>query len=94
MISGVIQSGFAGYQKSVSQAESAAGQIARAAVPPEGAGAVAPEQASDVNLSARPEVPIEESLVELKLSELQARASASVIRTGDEMLGTLIDTTA
>jgi flagellar hook protein FlgE len=30
-------------------------------------------------------------LVDLKISEIQVKASASVIKTGDQMLGTLID---
>jgi hypothetical protein len=33
-------------------------------------------------------------IVELKSSELQAKASAAVIRTADDLLGTLIDTKA
>lgn len=33
-------------------------------------------------------------IVELKNSELQAKASAAVIKTADELLGTLIDTKA
>lgn len=35
-----------------------------------------------------------ESIVSLKLAEVQGRTSAEVIRTADEVLGTLIDTTA
>jgi flagellar hook protein FlgE len=34
------------------------------------------------------------SLVDLKVSENQVKASAAVIKTADEMLGTLIDTMA
>jgi flagellar hook protein FlgE len=34
------------------------------------------------------------SLVDLKSSEQQVKASAAVIRTADDMLGTLIDTLA
>jgi flagellar hook protein FlgE len=34
------------------------------------------------------------SIVDLKSSELQVKASAKVIKTADDLLGTLIDTTA
>jgi hypothetical protein len=34
------------------------------------------------------------SIVDLKSSELQVKASAAVIKTADDLLGTLIDTTA
>jgi len=33
-------------------------------------------------------------IVDLKSSELQVKASAAVIKTADDLLGTLIDTTA
>lgn len=31
------------------------------------------------------------NLIDLKLSELDAKAAANIIKTGDEMLGTIID---
>lgn len=31
------------------------------------------------------------AMVDLRISEVQAKAAASVIRTGDQLLGTLID---
>lgn len=34
------------------------------------------------------------SMVDLKVSEQQVKASAAVVKTADDMLGTLIDTTA
>lgn len=34
------------------------------------------------------------SIVDLKVSEQQVKASAAVVKTADEMLGTLIDTMA
>ena len=34
------------------------------------------------------------AIVGLKVGELQVKASASVVRSGDQMLGTLIDTMA
>lgn len=38
--------------------------------------------------------PMTQSMVDLRLAERQVEASAAVVKTADEVLGTMIDTTA
>ncbi|WDE05602.1 hypothetical protein SG34_001260 [Thalassomonas viridans] len=51
------------------------------------------EPATAVNAAPRNEAPagLTESIVDLKVAEVQARSSAEVIQTADETLGSLID---
>lgn len=46
----------------------------------------------EVEASAQQNTPVTESLINLRLAETQAQASAKVIETADNMLGSLIDT--
>lgn len=47
------------------------------------------------NLSASPETTdLASSIVDLKIAEIQVKASANVVKTGSETLGTLIDALA
>ena len=80
MVDSVLSAGVRGMQAGVERAQSAASDIARA-------GTVAPERGDTVT-------DITEAAVELKVAEQQVVASASVVRTADEVLGTLVDTTA
>ncbi|MBK8970293.1 MAG: flagellar biosynthesis protein FlgE [Hahellaceae bacterium] len=79
MISGALQSGLGGIQEGMRRMEKAAGEIARAAQP---TNAENPEQKSG---------DLAEPLVELKLYENNVKASAKVVKTADEVLGTLLD---
>lgn len=92
----VLATGIAGVQSGINSAQSAAQKIATATTAPVGDEAVdAPSQnagageapASGLNA-------ITEGAVELVRSEQQVQASAAVIKTADETLGTLIDTVA
>jgi hypothetical protein len=47
------------------------------------------------NFSVSPEATdLAASIVDLKIAEIQVKASANVVKTGSEMLGSLIDTLA
>lgn len=77
-INSVLQTGVQGVQQGIQGAEQAATKIVRA-------GTVdGPSGANDVV----------EPIVELKLYERSVQASAQVVRTADEVLGTLLDTLA
>jgi hypothetical protein len=77
MVGSVLDSGVQGFQNGVRQVNQAATTIARA-------GTVEPEKASSLE-------EITTAAVELKSGELQAKASAAVIRSADEVLGTLVN---
>lgn len=83
MIESALAAGLQGVQTGIANANQAARDIATATTtrPSE-------QQSSsgeDVNAT------ITQAAVELKVSENQVKASAAVIRTADEILGTLID---
>lgn len=77
-VNSVLQTGVQGIQSSVKGMQDAAQKIAQT-------GTVdGPQSANE----------IVEPLVDLKLYEVSAQASAKVVQTADKMLGTLLDTTA
>ncbi|REL31102.1 hypothetical protein [Thalassotalea euphylliae] len=51
-------------------------------------------QAAQAGLAGESEPNLTEEVVNLRVAEFQARASAEVIQTADETLGTLLDVTA
>ncbi|RJG12323.1 hypothetical protein D3879_03225 [Pseudomonas cavernicola] len=53
-----------------------------------------PERAADSSQPAASSVDLASSLTELQVGKVEAQAGAKVIKTADEMLGTLIDTRA
>jgi hypothetical protein len=73
-----MSTGIQGLQAGFGRANQAAGEIARAGTTADTAG----------------KGDLATSLVDLKVSEQQVKASAAVIKTADDMLGTLIDTMA
>ena len=92
----VLATGLAGIQTGISSAQNAAQKIATATTAPIGEEAV---DASGQNENIDATQPsglnaITEGAVELVQSEQQVQASAAVVRTADETLGTLIDTIA
>lgn len=83
MIESALAAGLQGVQTGIANANQAARDIATATTTPRpGEQQDAPQ---DVNAT------ITQAAVELKASENQVEASAAVIRTADEVLGTLID---
>ncbi len=87
MVSGVLQVGLGGLQDSLRRMERSAGQIAGASVPN-------PQMLPAFESVRDPDTDRVEGLVDLKQQELAAKASLSVIRTADEVLGTLLDVMA
>ncbi|TNC81661.1 MAG: flagellar biosynthesis protein FlgE [Oleiphilus sp.] len=79
-INSVLNTGVQGVQRGIEGAERAASEIVRAGTVDGAAGS----NSNDVV----------ESLVDLRLYERSVEASAQVVRTADEVLGTLLDTLA
>ncbi len=76
-VNSIVSTGMQGLQSGLDRASRAAGEIARV-------GTTNPADNGQGGDLATP-------IVDLKLSELQVKASAAVIRTADEVIGTLID---
>lgn len=95
MVSDVLQSGISGIQRAQRDARTAAENIAQQIAP-----SYAPPPSTDSDTATNNVVSedrstsIDASLVDLKVSENQAKAATGVIRTADEVLGTLINTVA
>ena len=79
MISPILNTGLQGVQKGIEGAEEAASRIVKA-------GTVESAPASDAS--------VVEPMVDLKLYERSVEASAKVVKTADEVLGTILDTLA
>ena len=79
-INSAIQTGVDGIQRNLEGVERSASEIVRA-------GAVDGAAGSNSN-------DVVEAVVDLRLYERSVEASAQVVRTADEVLGTLIDTLA
>ncbi|MFC3912585.1 flagellar biosynthesis protein FlgE [Pseudaeromonas sharmana] len=75
-INGAMNSGITGFQRASSQVDQSAAKLASAAATPTAA-------ESTVNVT--------DELVSLKVAEQSGLASGEVIKTADEMMGTLID---
>lgn len=92
-----LSSGIGTLQSGQRRVEQAAAEIAGTAVgapaqplptAPQNQGGATPQASAD----QRPD--LAQSLVALRVGELQAQAGARLVATADEVLGTLIDTTA
>lgn len=92
-IQSAYSSGLEGFQIARSSAEQAAADIVANT-------AVNADQTSEVNTevnsaSSTSKVPdLNQSIVDLKVAEYQAKASTEVIQSADDSLGTLLDVTA
>ena len=84
-ISSTFTSGLAGFQKASTQLDNASARIAQASI-------AGNSSASHESSSSSP-ISISTELINMKVAEMQAKASAKVIGSADDMLGTLIDTT-
>lgn len=76
----LISTGLGAFQSGQQRLAQAGGEIAAATLP-----AMQPSQAA---------AEVTEQMVQLKVAEHEAAAGARMIRTADEVLGTLINTTA
>jgi flagellar hook protein FlgE len=84
---GLLEIGTAGLKDSLRRAEQAASDIASIGVP-------RASQPKDAVEPANATVDLSEAAVELIVAENQAKASAQLIETADDLLGTIIDTIA
>lgn len=96
-IKSAFNSGVQGFQDAQQQANEAALAIASETVysadnPSQGQAVNDANEAE--NTSAGDLSDLNQEIVELKVAEYQAKASANVIETADEALGTLLDVTA
>jgi len=89
-IQSAFNSGVQGFQRATEAADQAAADIAASTSASDDVDAV--NQATASNEQDIPD--LNQSIVELKVAEHQARASAEVIKSADDSLGTLLDVTA
>lgn len=86
-VSSAFNTGLAGFQDASAQLNNASARIASASMPEKNtAGGLQGDQTSGPD-----PISITTELINMKVAELQAKSSAKVISTADEMLGTLID---
>lgn len=89
-IQSAFNSGVQGLQRATEAADQAAADIVAETSASQEIGA-----ASQASAPSDQEIPeLNQSLVDLKVAEHQAKASTEVIKTADDSLGTLLDVTA
>ena len=96
-IQSAFSSGLQGFQKAKVDANQAAASIAaNLSISPEDFGVGQESNAATIsqNTVSGDLSNLNQSIVDLKVAEFQAKASANVIKTADEMLGTLLDVSA
>ncbi|GAA5133159.1 hypothetical protein [Thalassotalea piscium] len=100
-IQSAFNSGIQGFQNAQEQATQAASNIAQAVNFNDQTANVNEQAGNEVAVNNAPqstkanELPdLNQNIVDLKVAEYQAKASANVVKTADEALGTLLDVTA
>lgn len=98
-IQSAFNAGVEGFQKATERANEAAINIASSTLATNAVENTSQGERTLETQSAQVSAPtnvtdINNELVELKVAEHQAKASAEVVQTADEVLGTLIDVTA
>ncbi|MBL4900010.1 MAG: hypothetical protein JKX76_10290 [Colwellia sp.] len=89
-IKSAFNSGIQGFQKATEEANQAAENIVAAT-------SIRRDESTinQIPTNNEKKIPdLNQSLVDLKVAEFQAKSSAQVIKTADEVLGTLVDVTA
>ncbi len=93
-----IQSAFSsavqGYQRAEQGVREASAEIARQPVVEQEKRAELATPQAATSRDAEPARPVTEDLVKLRMEERNAQANARTLRTADQMVGTLINTTA
>lgn len=90
-IQSAFNSGVQGLQRATESASQAAADIAAET----GANTVNPASENEPATNAEQKIPdLNQSIVDLKVAEHQAKASTEVIKSADDSLGTLLDVTA
>ena len=94
-IQSAFNSGIQGFQKATDDASQAAANIAAETDVSRDENVTSQAVSSQTVISAEQKTPdLNQSIVDLKVAEFQAKSSAQVIKTADEVLGTLVDVTA
>ena len=94
-IQSAFNSGVQGFQKATETANQAAADIVANTTVAETTVAQEADAVSKAPVSNERQIPeLNQSIVDLKVAEYQAKASAEVIKTADDNLGTLLDVTA
>ncbi len=96
MVNSVLSAGLQCVQSGINTSREAAADIAQAAtLDPTAEQGVEPDSgANSEPVAGGALADITEAIVQLKVGEHQVKASAEVIRTADEILGTIVDITA
>ncbi|WP_114324978.1 hypothetical protein [Candidatus Colwellia aromaticivorans] len=93
-IQSAFNSGIQGFQKATDEANQAAANIV-AGTASRDESTVSQTESSQIAVNSEKKIPdLNQSIVDLKVAEFQAKSSAQVIKTADEVLGTLLDVTA
>jgi hypothetical protein len=87
-----FNSGLTGYQNASAQLSNASSRIAQAGTAEKSM--VGEQQASEIisPSAERTSISLTTEVINLKIAEIQAKSSAKVISTANDMVGTLIDT--
>jgi len=94
-IQSAFNSGIQGFQKATDDANQAAANIVAETSTGRDEATLSQAVSSQTFISKEQKIPdLNQSIVDLKVAEFQAKASAQVIKTADEVLGTLVDVTA
>lgn len=99
MIDPVIATGLSGLQKSLRGADQAAQQIARGGLPdnsvtPSGGQTPSSSATATASPTQGEGSGLLKPIIDLKLYSISAQANAKVVKTGDQLLGTLLNTNA
>lgn len=94
-IQSAFNSGVQGFQRATETANQAAADIVANTSAAETTGGQQEATVNQAAASNERKIPeLNQSIVDLKVAEYQAKASAEVIKTADDSLGTLLDVTA
>lgn len=94
-IQSAFNSGVQGFQKATEGANQAAANIAAETTINRDENVTSQAVSSQTVISKEQKIPdLNQSIVDLKVAEFQAKSSTQVIKTADEALGTLVDVTA
>lgn len=94
-IQSAFNSGIQGFQKATDDVSQAAANIAAETSANLNQSTTSESEIGQVTVDQKQNIPdLNQSIVDLKVAEYQAKSSAQVIVTADEVLGTLFDVTA
>lgn len=94
-IQSALNSGLEGFKKATEEASQAASNIVAQTSVSRDESVITQAETNQATTTNEQKIPdLNQSIVELKVAEFQAKSSAQVIKTADEVLGTLVDVTA